>query len=86
MQFSPKINCFIGNNGMGKTNVLDAVYYLSFSKCHALQGDAMVIRHEADYMMLKGSYQRRNEPEEVTLHFSVASERRLNAMARSTRN
>lgn len=67
LQFSPKINCFIGNNGMGKTNVLDAVYYLSFSKCHALQGDAMVIRHEADYMMLKGSYQRRNEPEEVTL-------------------
>lgn len=67
LQFSPKINCFIGNNGMGKTNVLDAVYYLSFSKCHALQGDAMVIRHEADYMMLKGSYLRRNEPEEVTL-------------------
>ncbi len=27
LQFSPKINCFIGNNGMGKTNQLDAVYY-----------------------------------------------------------
>ena len=30
LSLSPKINCFIGNNGMGKTNLLDAVYYLSF--------------------------------------------------------
>ena len=28
--FSPKMNCFFGNNGMGKTNLLDAIYYLSF--------------------------------------------------------
>nr|MBC8460294.1 AAA family ATPase [Deltaproteobacteria bacterium] len=30
--FSGKINCFVGNNGVGKTNLLDAVYYLSFCK------------------------------------------------------
>lgn len=30
LEFSPKMNCFIGQNGMGKTNLLDAVYYLSF--------------------------------------------------------
>ena len=29
LEFSPKMNCFIGQNGMGKTNLLDAVYYLS---------------------------------------------------------
>ena len=34
LAFSDKINCFIGANGMGKTNVLDAVYYLSFCKTH----------------------------------------------------
>ena len=28
--FSPKINCFFGKNGMGKTNFMDAIYYLSF--------------------------------------------------------
>ena len=32
LEFSPKMNCFIGQNGMGKTNLLDAVYYLSFCK------------------------------------------------------
>ena len=32
LDFSPKMNCFIGQNGMGKTNLLDAVYYLSFCK------------------------------------------------------
>ena len=30
LDFSPKMNCFIGQNGMGKTNLLDAVFYLSF--------------------------------------------------------
>ncbi|MDP3464119.1 MAG: AAA family ATPase, partial [Bacteroidales bacterium] len=34
MQFSEKINCFIGENGAGKTNILDAIYYLSFCKSY----------------------------------------------------
>ena len=33
LSFSPKINCFVGHNGAGKSNVLDAVYFLSF--CHS---------------------------------------------------
>lgn len=32
LDFSPNVNCFVGANGMGKTNLLDAVYYLSFVK------------------------------------------------------
>ena len=32
LEFSPGVNCFIGQNGMGKTNLLDAIYYLSFCK------------------------------------------------------
>ncbi|MEA3445880.1 MAG: AAA family ATPase, partial [Bacteroidota bacterium] len=32
LELSPKINCFVGNNGVGKTNLLDALYYLSFCK------------------------------------------------------
>lgn len=67
LQFSPKVNCLTGNNGMGKTNVLDAIYYLSFSKSYVNQGDAMVVNHDADFMMLKGNYTRREEPEEIAL-------------------
>ena len=61
LELSPKFNCFIGRNGAGKTNVLDAVYYLSF--CHSAQNpiDAQVIRHSEEFMMLEGVYQTNGE-------------------------
>ncbi len=54
--FSRKMNCFIGSNGMGKTNVLDALYYLSFCKSQTNPIDAQVVRHGADFFMLQGTY------------------------------
>lgn len=53
---SPKINCFIGHNGAGKTNVLDAVYFLSF--CHSAFNpvDSQLIRHDQDFFVLEGQY------------------------------
>ena len=62
LDFSPNINCFIGNNGMGKTNVLDAIYYLSFVKSCSNVSDQLVLNHAADYMMLRGRYRRCGEP------------------------
>ena len=53
---SPKINCFIGSNGMGKTNLLDAVYYLSFCKSAVVAADTANIAHDAPFFMLQGSY------------------------------
>ena len=47
---SPKINCFFGNNGMGKTNLLDAIYYLSFCKSHVYTTEERhrrVVEHNA---------------------------------------
>jgi len=56
LELSPKINCFIGHNGAGKTNVLDAIYYLSF--CHSANNpvDSQVIRHGEELMMIEGKY------------------------------
>ena len=56
LALSPNINCFVGHNGAGKTNVLDAVYFLSF--CHSAQTtqDSLVVRHGEDYFMLEGDY------------------------------
>ncbi len=65
LALSPNINCLIGSNGMGKTNVLDAIYYLSFGKSSISQSEAYNIRHEADFMMLKGCYLRENGEEEL---------------------
>lgn len=57
LELSPKVNCFVGNNGMGKTNLLDAVYYLSFCRSHTNPVDSQIIRHDADVCMLQGRYE-----------------------------
>lgn len=67
LDFSPKVNCLIGNNGMGKTNVLDAVFFMSFCRSHLNQTDASVINHQADFMMMQGRYLRRGVQEDISL-------------------
>lgn len=63
LDLSAKINCFIGHNGAGKTNVLDAVYYLSFCRSAFTTIDATVVSHEQEFMVLEGSYiNEREEP------------------------
>ncbi len=56
LTLSPKINCFIGDNGEGKTNLLDAIYFLSF--CHSMSGniDSQMMRHDTDIFMIQGHY------------------------------
>ncbi|MDR0422464.1 MAG: DNA replication and repair protein RecF [Proteiniphilum sp.] len=53
---SPKMNCFVGDNGMGKTNLLDAVYYLSFCRSYTNPVDSQIIRHGEEVCMLQGRY------------------------------
>ena len=50
------VNCFVGSNGAGKTNLLDAVYYLSFCKSYFNPIDSQNIRHGADYFAIHGHY------------------------------
>lgn len=57
IEFSPYVNCFIGSNGMGKTNLLDAIYYLSFCKSSTNPSDNFNIRHGCDFFMIQGNYQ-----------------------------
>lgn len=56
LTFSPKINCFVGSNGEGKTNVLDAIHFLSFTRSANNTIDALNIRHGEEMMMLSGTY------------------------------
>ena len=64
LEFSPNVNCFIGQNGMGKTNLLDAIYYLSFCKSATNPIDSQVMRHEADFFVVQGLYETSQGDEE----------------------
>jgi len=57
-EFSSRLNCFLGNNGAGKTNLLDAIYYLSFCKSFFNSVDLLNINHDESYFMLNGAYRR----------------------------
>ncbi len=65
LSFSNKINCFVGNNGMGKTNILDAIYYLSFSKSHINSVDSQSINHSSDFFVIQGDYMKNNKEEHI---------------------
>ena len=66
IDFSAKLNCFFGQNGMGKTNLLDAVYFLSFCKSSGNPIDSQNIRHEQDFFVIQGFYEAEDgTPEEI---------------------
>ena len=68
LAFSDKLNCFIGLNGQGKTNILDAIYYLSFTKSAYNTIDSQNITHDQDMAMIQGAYllHEQNDPEIIT--------------------
>ena len=62
----PQTECFFGQNGMGKTNLLDAVYFLSFCKSSGNPIDSQNIRHEQDFFVIQGFYEAEDgTPEEI---------------------
>ncbi|MFV0566149.1 MAG: DNA replication/repair protein RecF [Flavobacteriaceae bacterium] len=65
--FNPKINCIVGNNGIGKTNVLDAIYHLSFGKSYFNPVATQNIRHNEDFFVLNGDYLKNDKTEKVTV-------------------
>ena len=56
LEFSPKLNCLVGLNGQGKTNVLDAIYLLSFTKSAFTSQDSLNITHGEELAMVQGNY------------------------------
>lgn len=55
LSFSDKINCFVGNNGVGKTNLLDAIHYLSLCKSYFNPVDTQNIRHGEEFFAIHGT-------------------------------
>lgn len=60
IDFSPNINCISGNNGEGKTNLLDAIYYMSMTKSAFASSDKFNFRHGTEEFSLAGTYRMPN--------------------------
>ena len=63
--FSDKVNCFVGSNGAGKTNILDAIYCLSFCKSFFTSTDKLNIRHGEDFFSIHGVYSEQGKDNEL---------------------
>jgi DNA replication and repair protein RecF len=80
LSLHPKLNCFVGNNGEGKTNLLDAIYYLCMCKSYFNNTDLYSIRYSEDFMLLQAEFSRDNKSEELNcgLHKSKKKHFRRN--------
>jgi DNA replication and repair protein RecF len=65
LDLSEKVNCFLGNNGEGKTNLLDAIYYLSFCKSYFNPIDSQNIKHELPFFVVEGIYDKDSQEEVI---------------------
>lgn len=65
LTLNSKINCFVGNNGEGKTTLLDAIYYLSFCKSFLNPIDSQNINREENFFILQGEYERKEKIEKI---------------------
>ncbi|WP_338731083.1 DNA replication/repair protein RecF [Mangrovimonas cancribranchiae] len=65
--FNDKINCFVGNNGVGKTNVLDAIYLLSFGKSYFNPISSQNIKHGESFFVVNGDYDKEGDTEKVVV-------------------
>ena len=65
--FNEKINCFVGNNGVGKTNILDAIYHLSFGKSYFNPIALQNIKHDEEFFVVNGEYEKDDKPEKIVV-------------------
>lgn len=76
-QFSEGINCITGPNGSGKTNVLDAIHYLSLCKSYFTATDTQNLMRGESMMMIKGIFEKDGNEEEVICHFKTGQKKQM---------
>jgi DNA replication and repair protein RecF len=75
--FSPKLNCFLGDNGAGKTNLLDTIYYLTFCRSFFNPVDSQNIRHGNDFFMITGKFVRNSDEELVSCGYKNGQQKQF---------
>ncbi len=77
LEFSPKVNGLLGHNGMGKSNLLDAIYTLSFTKSFCRVTDSMLIRIGEQFSLVKATYLRKGLDEDLSLGLTQGKRKSL---------
>ncbi len=70
VDFVGNVHCFFGKNGSGKTNLLEAIHYLSFTKGRFLSHDLSNVRHGQDHFFIKGVFEKNEKQVEVICSFA----------------
>ena len=70
-KFNNSINCFVGNNGAGKTNILDAIHYISLTKSYFNSSDSDSINFNSDFFTIKGEFQKEEVYSDIICNVKV---------------
>ncbi|MEO6759938.1 MAG: AAA family ATPase, partial [Saprospiraceae bacterium] len=77
LELSPRLNCFTGLNGMGKTNVLDAVHFLCLCKSHSGLPDRNLVRHGESFLRVEGHFENEAESTRIAAKFVVGQRKEI---------
>jgi len=77
LEFSPQVNCFLGPNGSGKTNLLDAIYYLAITKSAEQSQDQLCIKHQETFFSIKGKMNFGTKSEEVLCTLEIGKKKSI---------
>ncbi len=69
LDFDPVINCLVGSNGVGKTNILDAIYHLAFGKSYFNPVSTQNIKYDADFFVVEGAFEKEERAEKIICSF-----------------
>lgn len=75
LDFNPVINCLVGENGVGKTNILDAIYHLSFGKSYFNPVSTQNVKHGTEFFVIEGAFEKENRTEKIVCSFKKGAKK-----------
>ena len=75
LKFTKKINCFIGNNGIGKTNIIDSIYHLAFTKSYFNPTTSQNVMTGTDYFSINGDYEIKDRRENIHCYYKIGQKK-----------
>tara|TARA_B100001057_G_scaffold146988_2_gene146973 strand:+ start:57691 stop:58791 length:1101 start_codon:yes stop_codon:yes gene_type:complete len=75
LKFTKKINCFIGNNGIGKTNIIDSIYHLAFTKSYFNPSTSQNVMTGTEYFSINGDYEIKDRKENIHCYYKIGQKK-----------